>query len=98
MAENEKTYLNIKGMKVANVRKLGDKGVISFSLNGNGLGLYNLRIVPSAKGDFISTPQQQGKDGKYYAMYQVYFSPEDEKRVIKAVKDKLPKEEPEETL
>lgn len=98
MAENEKTYLNIKGMKVRNVMKLGDKGVIVFSLNGNGLGLYNLRIVPSAKGDFISTPQQRGKDGKYYAQYQVYFSSDDEKRVIQAVKDKLPKEEPEDTL
>lgn len=98
MAEQEKSYLNIKGMKVANVRKLGDKGVIVFSLNGNGLGLYNLRIVPSAKGDFISTPQQQGKDGKYYAQYQVYLSKEDEGRVIMAVKAKLPKEEQEETL
>lgn len=98
MAENEKTYLNIKGMKVMNVRKLGDKGVIVFSLNGNGLGLYNLRIVPSVKGEFISTPQQQGKDGKYYAQYQVYLSKEDEGRVIRAVKAKLPKEEQEDEL
>lgn len=94
MADQEKTYVNIKGMKVTNVRKLGDKGVIVFSLNGNGLGLYNLRVVPSSRGDFISTPQSKGTDGKYYAQYQVYFSTEDEARVIKAVKEKLPKDEP----
>ena len=88
----EKTYFSIKGMSVANVRRLSDK-IVAFSLLGNGLGLYNLRIVAGKKGDFIASPQERGKDGKYYAVYALYLSEEDEKKVIAAVLKKLPKED-----
>lgn len=94
MAEQKKEYFNIKGMKVSNVRRIPNTDVITFSLNGNGLGLYNLRIVTGGPtGKFISAPSQKGKDGKYYNLFAVYFSPEDEERVLKAVIDKLPTEE-----
>ncbi len=96
MADNKKEYLSIKGMKVSNVRRIPGTEVITFSLNGNGLGLYNLRIVTGgAAGKFISPPSQKGKDGKYYNLYALYLSPEDEERVMKAVIDKLPADEAE---
>ena len=89
---NEKTYFSIKGMKLANVRKLSDK-VIAFSMLGNGLGLYNLRVVKTEKGEFVASPQEKGKDGKYYSVYAVYLSEDDQQKIIKAVKGKLPKED-----
>ena len=92
MAEQEREYFSIKGMKVTNVREIGaENPTIFFSLTGKGLGLYNLRIVKGARGSFIASPQQKGKDGKYYDLYSLYLSNEDEERVMKAVIDKLPK-------
>lgn len=91
-ANEEKVYFDIKGMKVANVRQLSEKA-IAFSLLGKGLGLYNLRVVAGKNGDFVASPQTKGKDGAYYAQYAVYISDEDQKKIIKAVKAKLPKEE-----
>ena len=90
--DKEKVFFSIKGMTLANVRQLSEK-VIAFSMLGNGLGLYNLRIVKGEKGDFVAAPQEKGKDGKYYNVYAVYFSDEDQKKIIAAVKAKLPKEE-----
>lgn len=96
MADNKKEYFSIKGMKVSNVRRIPGTEVITFSLNGNGLGLYNLRIVTGgAQGKFISPPSQKGKDGKYYNLYALYLTPADEEKVMKAVIDKLPADEAE---
>lgn len=93
--KQEKTYFSIKGMRAANIRRLGKSGVIAFSLLGNGLGLYNLRIVKGKNGnEFIASPQQKGKDGNYYDDYAVYFSDEDAAKIIKAVKEKAPDPEP----
>ena len=91
-ADKEKPCFEIKGMTVANVRELA-KGVIAFSLLGKGLGLYNLRVLDGKNGEFVATPQEKGKDGKYYSLYALYLSEADEKKVIAAVKGKLPKEE-----
>lgn len=89
----EKVTLNIKGMKLANVRRLS-KEVVVFSLLGNGLGLYNLRVVNGQKGKFIAAPQSKGKDGNYYGQYAIYLSDEDQERIIKAVLEKAPDPEP----
>lgn len=90
MAEKkEQPVFNIKGMKVDHVRRLSDK-VIAFSLNGNGLGLYNLKVIDGKEKRFVAAPQEKGKDGKYYNVYAVYFSEEDEKRLIAAVDKKVP--------
>lgn len=89
--ESNKTFFAIKGMKIANVRRLSEK-VIAFSLLGNGLGLYNMRIVSSDKGEFVASPQEKGKDGKYYAVYAVYLANDDQKKIIEAVKKQLPAE------
>ena len=93
--KQEKAYFSIKGMRASNIRRLGKSGVIAFSLLGNGLGLYNLRIVKGKNGnEFIASPQQKGKDGQYYDDYAVYFSDEDAAKIIKAVKENAPDPEP----
>ena len=86
----ERATLTITGMNVANVRRLSEKAV-AFSLLGNGLGLYNLRVVKGSKGDFIGAPQHKGSDGEYYNDYAVYFSAEDEQKIIAVVMAKLDK-------
>lgn len=81
----------IKGMKVANVRRISEK-VVAFSLLGNGLGLYNLKVIDGKKDKFVAAPQEKGKDDKYYNVYAVYFSEEDEQKIIEAVMKKVPDE------
>lgn len=95
--EEKKVYFDISGMTVANVRQLSDK-VVAFSLLGKGLGLYNLRIVAGKNGNFVASPQSKGKDGEYYSVYAVYLTEDDQKKIIKAVLAKLPKEEPADIL
>lgn len=96
MAEKkEKVNFSIKGMTVSNVRRLADN-VIAFSLLGNGLGLYNMRVVNTEKhGEFVATPQQKGSDGNYYSLYAVYLDEADEAKIIKKVKSMLPDDKPE---
>lgn len=93
----KKEFLSISGMRINNVREIGSTGIISFSLLGKGLGLYNLKVVKAKSGEFISAPAAKGKDGNYYPVYGVYFSDEDTAKIIAKVKEKLPKKEQEET-
>lgn len=86
--EEKKTFI-LTGMSIANVRRLSEK-VVAFSLLGNGLGLYNLRVVTGEKRSFVATPQEKGKDDKYYNVFALYLSKEDEKKVIKKVLDTVP--------
>lgn len=92
----ERTYLNIKGMKVQNVRRLGK--VVAFTLTGNGLGLYNMRLVNSKNGYFVAPPQVKGNDNNWYNQYAVYLEAEDEEKIIKRVLELVPAEEGTEEL
>ena len=89
---NDKPTLNIKGMTIGQVRALSDN-VTGFSLLGNGLGLYNLKIIEGRNGKFIAAPSEKGQDGKWYPQYAVYFSDDDQAKIIKAVEAKLPSKE-----
>lgn len=89
--EEKKTFA-LAGMRVSNVRRLSEK-VVAFTLSGNGLGLYNLRVVEGQKGPFVAAPQEKGKDGKYYNVFALYLSADDEKKVVKKVLDTAPKTE-----
>lgn len=86
--EEKKPDFNISGMRVSNVRKLSET-VTAFSLLGNGLGLYNLKVVDGSKGKFIATPQTKGKDGSWYDQYAVYFAEEDQAKIIKKVESMI---------
>lgn len=95
--EEKKPDFNLKGMKVTNVKRLSDT-VIAFSLKGNGLGLYNLKVVDGARGKFVAVPQTKGKDGKWYDQYAVYLSDDDQKKVIKKVEESLDEGDEEDDL
>ena len=86
---DEKKNFILSGMTVANVRRLSEK-VVAFSLLGNGLGLYNLRVVDGQKGNLVAAPQEKGKDGKYYNVYALYLTKEDEAKVINKVLETAP--------
>lgn len=80
----EKGYLSLAGLSVGHVRKVSEK-IITFTLAGKGVALYNMRMIEGARGTFIAPPAHKGNDGKWYDDYAVYFSPEDQKRIAEAV-------------
>lgn len=85
-AEAEKVYFNIgENWEVDNVRVL-DFGTF-FTLRLDGLTLYNLRVVPGGKNydTFIASPEEKGRDGKYYKLFNLYLDDDDTEEIIAAV-------------
>lgn len=89
--KKEREYTKIDSFKIENVRVVdtmtGD--LIFVNLTINGVTIYSCRVVNGSKGDFISFPQQKGKDGKYYNMVYVALSPEDEASILEAIQDAI---------
>lgn len=74
---------------ITHVRVVAEN-VVTFTLQMNGLSLYNMKVVESTRGDtagqmFLSNGQSRGADGKYYNNYALYLSDEDRNRIIEAV-------------
>ena len=64
--------------------KAFDNGGVVFDAEINGL-----RVVEGSKGDFISFPARQGKDGKYYNHVWVKLTEDDTKEIISQVEKLL---------
>lgn len=82
----ERSYFNIgKDWEVDNVRVL-DFGTF-FTLRLEGLTLYNLRVVPAGKDydRFIACPEEKGRDGKYYKLFNIFLDDDDTESIIAAV-------------
>ena len=82
----ERVYFNIgTEWEVDNVRAL-DFGTF-FTLRLPGLTLYNMRVVPAGKNyeAFIAAPEEKGKDGKYYKLFNISLTDEDTEEIIAAV-------------
>lgn len=80
----EKTYLEVDKYEIKNVRLVSDK-LVTFTLRGDGVSLYNVRLVEGAKGRFISASQHKGSDGIWYNDYGLYISENDQKKLIDEV-------------
>nr|DAF89304.1 MAG TPA: putative septation protein [Podoviridae sp. ctZDN4] len=70
---------------VRSVRQVADN-CLTFTLRLYGIDLYNMRLVESAKGTFISASATKGKDGKYYDNFRVYFDDAAQAAVEQAVR------------
>lgn len=81
-ANKNADYIDLTQFTVTNVRVVGDN-LITFTLKGHGLSLYNVRLVETKDGRrFIAPAQTKGKDGEYYAVYGLYISPKDADKLI----------------
>ena len=87
------TYLELKNWSISGLRRYSF-GTF-FTLKIAGASFYNLKLIPATanRDAFISMPQTKGKDGVYYDMYYVNFSPEDSKAIIEAIERKLQEKE-----
>lgn len=86
--DSEKTYLEADKYAIKNVSLVSDK-LVTFTLRGDGVSLYNVRLVEGAKGRFISASQHKGSDGRWYNDYGLYISEDDQKKLIDKVLEQL---------
>lgn len=77
----EREYTRIESFSVDRAFVFKNGGV-AIDLTINGVKIYGANIVEHKNGDFVSFPQRQGKDGKYYHIVYVALSPEDTKAII----------------
>ena len=63
--------------------------LIFFNLMLNGVTIYSCRVVNGQNGDFISFPQQKGKDGKYYNLVYAPLSEDDTKSILDEIQAQL---------
>lgn len=86
---NTKTYAKVDSARIKNARALGTN-TACFTLQLDGIALYNMRVVQRADGKFfIAPPQTKGKDGKWYNQYAVYLDEAGEQRIIELVLKEL---------
>lgn len=84
--KEERVYFNLgDDWKVTNVRDL-EFGTF-FTLQIPGLSFYNLRVVPAGKkyDAFIAVPEEKGKDGNWYKVYNLFLDPEDTADILAEV-------------
>lgn len=81
--------IKIDSYKVLRAVVVGENNNVLFDLELNGVRIYGLSVVEGKNGDFISFPQRNGKDGKYYSIAWAKISEEDTKDIIEEVETML---------
>ena len=92
---NKKNYFALgKYFEIDNVRVL-DFGTL-FTLKCSGATFYDMKYIPAGKNKdgrkysaFVSCPERKGSDGNYYKVYNLYFSDEDNDRIVAAVEAQI---------
>lgn len=91
--DTEREVLKIDSFEVSEVRIIEtSKGdMVMFSLTVNGVKIYSCRVVTGKNGDFISMPQNKGKNGQYYNVVYLPLSDEDSKKILDKVQEEINK-------
>lgn len=64
-------------------------GNVLFDIEINGIKIYGCSVVEGKNGDFISFPQRQGKDGKWYSIVWAKLSDKDAADIIAEVEKEI---------
>ena len=76
-AETKNEKYSIENMRVVN--NCG-KTLAFFTLDVEGVKIYNLTLVEGREGVFVGFPSKQGKDGKYYST--AWISDKEERETV----------------
>ena len=82
--ELEVTSWNVSDVRVLETRR-GD--LVVFTLELNGITIYNCKVATSKNGDFISFPQYKGSDDKYYSHIYAALPEEYSKVILQSIQD-----------
>lgn len=87
-SNNNRANITIESFEVSRVIMF-QSGTVAFNLTVNGITIYGCRVVEGKNGDFISFPQQKGRDNKYYNIVFVPISNEDSNKILAEVERQL---------
>lgn len=87
----DKDYLKVEIARPKNVRVVEGKNgdVVFFTLDINGLTIYNCRVATGKNGDFIAFPQYKDKNGKYWSYVYANLSPEDANAILEEIQNQI---------
>ena len=83
-----KETINVRDVEVSRVRQT-QNGTVFFTLELNGVIIYDCRVVEGKNGDFVAFPSDKGSDDKYYSKVYAPLSEEDAKAIISEVEKQL---------
>lgn len=77
-----KTATNNDKFTIENMRVLSgnSKTLAFFTLDVQGIKIYDLTLVDGKKGVFVGFPSKQGRDGKYYST--IWISDEKDRETV----------------
>ena len=84
-------FVKVTESEVKNVRAIDTKRgtMVLFTLVLNGITIYNCKVATGKNGDFISFPQYEDKNGKYWSHVYAPLSSEDSDAILTAVQEAL---------
>ena len=90
----ERETIELRSAEVKNVRVVDSKNgdLVFFTAVINGVVIYNCRVATGKNGDFISYPQYEGSDGKWYNNVYVSLAEEDSNKILELVQAEIDKE------
>lgn len=80
----DKPVLQLQNLYIQGARMISEN-CIFFTLGADGIQCYDVKLVDSAKGRFISMPQRKAPDGSYHDIYRMYFDKQTEEAIIQTV-------------
>lgn len=80
----DRPVLKLTNMYISAPRQISES-CIMFTLGGDGIQVYDMKLIDSAKGRFIASPQVKNPKGDYRDMFKVYLSKADAEKVIATV-------------
>ena len=87
----DREVIEVTSCAVKDVRVIaGSKGdFVVFTLNLNGVTIYNCRVATGQNGDFIAFPQTKGKNDRYYNVAYAPLSEADSKMILDEIQAQL---------
>lgn len=88
-AKRERDTIKVDSFKVMRASMIGKNNAVVADLEINGVKIYGVFVRESKNGDFLSFPQVQAANGKYYHIAYAPLSEKDEQDIIAEIENKL---------
>lgn len=86
----------MRDFEVVSARSWKDKNgketvffTMRLEVNDLDIVFYDLTVLEGKNGDFIAAPSKKGKDGKYYSIYYLNLTDEEQTDIMKQIEGKL---------
>lgn len=88
-SSKERDTIKVDSFKVMRASMIGKSNAVVADLEINGVKIYGVFVREAKNGDFLSFPQVQAANGKYYHIAYAPLSEKDEQDIIAEIENKL---------